>query len=61
MMDFVSWDDDSIPSFWKVNPNSMVPNHQQPDDGDPRDPLGIQDLWIYHEKKQHQNSLAIYV
>jgi hypothetical protein len=23
--------------------------------------LGIQDLWIYHEKKQHQNSLAIYV
>ena len=39
----------------------MVPNHQQPDDGDPRDPLGIQDLWIYHEKKQHQNSLAIYV
>jgi hypothetical protein len=26
MMDFVSWDDDSIPSFWKVNPNSMVPN-----------------------------------
>ena len=29
MMEFVSWDDYSIPNcFWKVIQNSMVPNHQ---------------------------------
>jgi len=29
MMEFVSWDDDiPFPTEWKVNTNSMVPNHQ---------------------------------
>ena len=42
MMEFISWDDEILNCFWKVNPNSMVPvttnqiyilpfyNHYQP-------------------------------